>query len=101
MINRRTFLKRSAIVPVGLVAAAVGVSANIGSGEERTGITGYTEGQRIWFSTVGNPNTFDPIGLREDLSSVIYDVTPYDTPFLQSAKPKPSVTRAWSMEDLA
>jgi hypothetical protein len=32
-------------------------------------------------SPVGTFHTFDAVGIREDLSDVIYDVSPTETPF--------------------
>ncbi len=48
-------------------------------------------------------DTYDSIGEREDLSDVIYNISPTDTPFLSSAaKVKASaVLHEWQTDSLA
>lgn len=52
---------------------------------------------------VDTTSTYDAIGNREDLSDVIYDISPMDTPFMSSiAKEKASATfHEWQTDSLA
>lgn len=52
----------------------------------------------------GTTDTFDGVGIREDLSDIIYDISPMDTPFMTSIgrdKPATNTFHEWQTDALA